>query len=74
MVERKFKGKVFYACSGYPECDFTVDKKPVSQPCPQCDSGGLLVPYRRDTLQCVSCKSTCEISEDEIGADKAVNI
>ena len=74
LVERKFKRKVFYACSGYPECEFTVDKKPVSQPCPQCDSGGLLVPYRGDIFQCVSCKSTCEISEDGIGVEQAINI
>tara|TARA_B100001750_G_C15520878_1_gene611427 strand:- start:768 stop:2939 length:2172 start_codon:yes stop_codon:yes gene_type:complete len=75
LVERKFKGRVFYGCSGYPECEFTVDRKPVSQPCHQCDSGGgLLVPYRRDTLQCVICKSTCEISEDGIGVNQAINI
>jgi len=66
LVERKFKGKVFYGCSGYPECEFTVDKKPVSQSCPQCNSDGLLVPYRANVLQCVSCKSTCGISEDGI--------
>ena len=74
IVERKYKGKVFYACNGYPQCEFTVDKKPISKPCEECDSGGLLIPYRRDTFQCISCKSICEISPDEIEENKSTTI
>jgi len=37
IVERKSKrGKVFYGCSNYPDCDFVVWNKPVGQPCPKC--------------------------------------
>jgi DNA topoisomerase-1 len=37
IVERKSKrGKAFYGCSRYPDCDFVLWDKPVSEPCPDC--------------------------------------
>jgi DNA topoisomerase-1 len=42
IVERRSKkGRTFYGCEKYPECDFTSWQKPVKQPCPVC--GGLMV-------------------------------
>ncbi|MDW8290092.1 MAG: type I DNA topoisomerase [Armatimonadota bacterium] len=46
IVERrarrgKLRGKVFYGCNRYPDCDFTLWDKPVGRMCPQC--GALLV-------------------------------
>jgi DNA topoisomerase-1 len=38
---RRRRGSVFYGCNRYPECDFTVGQKPLTEPCPNC--GGLLV-------------------------------
>ena len=39
IVERKSKrGRVFYGCSNYPDCDFTLWKKPINDTCPQCKS------------------------------------
>src|SRR5919109_4921189 len=37
---RRRRGSVFYGCNRYPECDFTVSQRPLSDPCPKC--GGLL--------------------------------
>lgn len=31
------RGKEFYGCSKYPECDFITHYKPTSQKCPKCD-------------------------------------
>ncbi|MDR2864226.1 MAG: type I DNA topoisomerase [Spirochaetaceae bacterium] len=38
VVERKRKGrgKKFYGCTNYPECDFITHFKPLSQNCPKC--------------------------------------
>jgi DNA topoisomerase-1 len=37
LVERRSRrGKVFYGCDQYPDCDFVVWKRPVARPCPQC--------------------------------------
>jgi DNA topoisomerase I len=42
LVERKSKkGRKFYGCSRYPECDYVSWYKPVQRPCPDC--GSLLV-------------------------------
>lgn len=39
IVERRSrKGRVFYGCSGYPDCDFTSWQKPVPAKCPVCDA------------------------------------
>jgi DNA topoisomerase-1 len=39
IVERKSRrGKVFYGCSIYPDCDFVLWNKPVSDPCPSCNA------------------------------------
>jgi DNA topoisomerase-1 len=38
VVARKTKGrgKEFYGCTNYPDCDFISHFKPINQNCPQC--------------------------------------
>jgi DNA topoisomerase-1 len=37
VVERKSRrGKVFYGCANYPDCDFTLWNRPVAEKCPDC--------------------------------------
>ena len=37
IVEKRSKrGKIFYGCSRYPECNFATWDKPVAKPCPVC--------------------------------------
>ena len=37
MVERRSKrGKTFYGCNRYPECDFVAWGKPIDEKCPEC--------------------------------------
>lgn len=39
IVERRTrKGRVFYGCSGYPDCEFTSWQKPVGVKCPNCNA------------------------------------
>ncbi|MBT9253382.1 MAG: type I DNA topoisomerase [Brockia lithotrophica] len=66
LVERRSrKGRVFYGCSRYPECDFVVWQKPDPSPCPVC--GGLLVVERNQRLRCTSCGATFTREELERG-------
>lgn len=55
LVERKSKakGRVFYGCVNYPACDFSVVRKPLPEPCPEC--GGLMVTRNRNEAQCTKC-------------------
>lgn len=53
------RGKVFYGCSKYPDCDWASWDKPVATPCPFCGN-----PYvvqktsktRGDFIKCPACK------------------
>jgi DNA topoisomerase-1 len=37
IVERKSRrGKVFFGCANYPDCDFTLWNRPVAETCPEC--------------------------------------
>ncbi len=55
MVQRRGKkrGRLFYGCSNYPGCDFTVAQRPLKAPCPECDE--LLVASGRNGARCTGC-------------------
>ena len=62
LVERRTKkGRVFYGCSNYPECQFSSWKRPLKLPCPACN--GLLVVENRDRAVCNSCETKYDRSE-----------
>ncbi|HSU61286.1 MAG TPA: type I DNA topoisomerase [Bryobacteraceae bacterium] len=43
IVERRSKrGKTFYGCNRYPECDFVAWGKPIPEKCPECGSSYLI--------------------------------
>lgn len=67
VVERRSKkGRVFFGCDRYPECDFVSWDKPSPKPCPKCQ--GMLVEKRNKQggkLQCTSCDYTEQIEENE---------
>jgi DNA topoisomerase-1 len=45
LVRKSRRGKVFYGCSEYPNCDAVFWDKPVAEPCPQCGKPFLLEKY-----------------------------
>ena len=62
IVEKKTrKGRTFYGCSNYPNCDFTSWKRPLKQPCPKCN--GLLVIANKREAQCTNCQETFLLEE-----------
>ncbi|PTH59285.1 type I DNA topoisomerase [Staphylococcus agnetis] len=61
VVERKSKkNRVFYGCSGYPECDFVTWDKPVGRDCPKCNH--YLVESKKGRTSQVVC-SNCDYKE-----------
>ncbi|MCH7642719.1 MAG: type I DNA topoisomerase [Chloroflexi bacterium] len=55
LLERKGrgpKGRRFYGCENYPDCEFSTRQRPLKEPCPEC--GGLLVARGRDGAKCVT--------------------
>jgi DNA topoisomerase I len=67
VVERRSKkGRLFYGCDRYPECDFVSWDKPVAAPCPDC--GGMMVEKRvkgEVRLHCTVCTHVEEVQESE---------
>lgn len=62
VVERKSKkGRIFYGCSNYPECDFISWDKPVGRDCPKCDHH--LVARKKGRSSQVVC-SNCDYKEE----------
>jgi DNA topoisomerase-1 len=55
LIERRSKrGKTFYGCNRYPECDFVAWAKPVAEKCPECGSPYLVEKWLKagPQLQC----------------------
>lgn len=62
LVERVSKRKRrFYGCSRYPKCQFTINRKPIAKPCPQC--GKLLTIYRNNLVKCTTCEYKDKLNE-----------
>jgi len=37
LTRKSRRGKIFYSCSGYPDCDYALWNEPVKEACPDCD-------------------------------------
>jgi len=66
VVKRKSKkGRVFYGCSNYPDCEFISWDEPVEEECPECENNFLL---RKSTKK--ETKLYC--SNEDCGYEKIV--
>jgi DNA topoisomerase-1 len=62
IVEKKSKkGKKFYGCEKYPECDFVAWSEPVEKKCPEC--GEYMVKKRLKSKEMIKC-SACGYQEE----------
>ncbi len=70
LVERRARGRgrPFYGCSRYPECEFISNRRPVPAPCPEC--GGMMVAEADNQVACTVCawKGPAEEPAPELAA------
>ena len=53
ILEKKSKkGKLFYGCEGFPECDFVSWDKPINRNCPKCEN---ILYEGKKGVQCERC-------------------
>jgi DNA topoisomerase I len=45
VVKKSKRGRVFYGCSEYPNCDAVFWDKPVAEPCAECGASFILEKY-----------------------------
>ena len=63
IIEKRGRktGKVFYGCSGYPECDVSYWDKPTGRMCPEC--GSMLVESKGKTAKFKCSNPECRYKE-----------
>ena len=59
IVKRKSKkGRIFFGCSNYPECDFVSWDEPIEEKCPECN--GLMISKKTKKEKTIKCiNDTC---------------
>jgi DNA topoisomerase I len=67
IVERRSKkGRVFFGCDQYPECDFVSWDRPAGRDCPDCDEMLIVKNSRNgETVQCSKCSYKEQPKEEE---------
>lgn len=73
VVERRSKkGRIFYGCDRYPECDFVSWDRPSTKPCPVCSSMMVEKRSKQGTkLQCTSCDHVEMVEESDEAAENS---
>ena len=73
IIERRSKkGKTFFGCNRYPECDFVAWGKPVAKACPECNNPYLIEKFLKSGAfaQCpnAECKFKEALATEEVSA------
>jgi DNA-directed RNA polymerase subunit M/transcription elongation factor TFIIS len=53
VIRTTRRRRVFYGCSRYPDCDFSVWERPLTTPCPECN--GLMTLSGKRNAKCTAC-------------------
>ena len=61
VMRRSKRGRIFYGCSGYPDCTQSYWNKPVNKKCPKC--GSLLVEKKTKEHKYACSNSECDYKE-----------
>ena len=64
--KRSRKGRIFYACSNYPKCEFAIWDRPVNKPCPSCKAPFLVEKITKQSGSTLLCRN------EECGHKEAV--
>jgi DNA topoisomerase-1 len=64
VVRRSKKGRRFYGCSNYPQCDFVSWDEPVNKKCPDCGQILLLKKSARQGSRYVCYNQKCNFTEN----------
>ena len=65
IVKKTKKGRVFYGCKEYPNCDFVSWDEPSMEKCPQCGKTLLKKKGKKPKLYCITPDSGYEKVEEE---------
>jgi len=58
------KGRVFYGCSRYPDCQFAMWERPIVHTCPRCGASFMIC--KGNSLVCIKCKYKERLEKEEV--------
>lgn len=70
---RSRRGRVFYGCTKYPDCDFSSWDPPVEQKCPKCENPWMVTKSTKkkgDYVLCPECKHEIIVNEPETAGNE----
>ncbi len=68
MEEKRSKrGRMFYGCNKYPDCEHAVWSKPTGDKCPECKQ--LLLHAKKNFIKCEACDYSKEVDSTESTED-----
>jgi DNA topoisomerase-1 len=71
--KRSRRGKIFYSCNRYPDCSFSLWKKPIARECPDCGAPFLLEKVTKKAGTQYICQTEgCGYVEDAADVEVAV--
>ncbi|MCD4701798.1 MAG: type I DNA topoisomerase [Candidatus Aegiribacteria sp.] len=56
VEKRSRKGRLFYACNRYPECEYAVWNRPIDKTCPRCGFPILVEKNKKKGIWCPECR------------------
>lgn len=63
VARRSKKGRIFYGCSNYPQCDFVSWDEPINKKCPECGLILVIKRSKKDGVKYVCSNNDCHFSE-----------
>ena len=77
IAERRSKkrGKAFYGCANYPNCDFVIWDRPVPEKCPECGYEGAEMKSnktRGEYRKCLKCQNEWDVVREDAEVVAAV--
>ena len=76
IVERKSqRGKMFFGCSNYPDCDFVLWNRPIVETCPKCGAPFLVEKITKKHGRQLLCNNEdCDYARSEaLARNRSVN-
>lgn len=67
VKRRSKKGRVFYGCDQYPECEFVTWEKPTGEKCPSCSEGYLVEHITKNGMSKICTNKECNYKEEVNG-------
>jgi len=68
VIRKSKKGRTYFGCNKYPDCDFISWSIPIEDKCPDCGEHMVRKGRKKPVAACSSCRFSRELTEAEVNA------